>query len=132
MSKNNQQIVKCKNCNSNSRNNVTAATLNNISFNTISNNNVNNLRWCNYQENQWNSKLSKNNTSSVKGVYFNKKAKKYSAHITIDRHTVYLGYFENIEDAITTNKYGVYELIDKSYNDLLIAYFSSRDDDSID
>jgi hypothetical protein len=39
---------------------------------------------------------------------------------------------ENIEDAITTNKYGVYELIDKSYNDLLIAYFSSRDDDSID
>jgi hypothetical protein len=40
--------------------------------------------------------------------------------------------FENIEDAITTNKDGVYELIDMSYNDLLIEYFSARDDDSID
>ena len=39
--------------------------------------------------------------------------------------------FENIEDAITINEYGVYELIDKSYNDLLLNYFSGRDDDSI-
>lgn len=40
--------------------------------------------------------------------------------------------FENIEDAITTNNYGVYELLDKSYNDLLLMYFSGRDDDSIE
>jgi len=64
--------------------------------------NNNNLRWCNYQENRRNSKLSSKNTSGIKRVHFNKKTKKYSAQITIDGNQIQLGYFENIEDAKQT------------------------------
>ncbi len=67
--------------------------------NNKQNNNVNNLRWCNYQENQWNSKLSKSNTSGIKGVFLDKQSNKWRAHITIDGITFLLGLFEKIDDA---------------------------------
>jgi len=63
------------------------------------NNNVKNLRYATSQENKRNSKLNINNTSSVKGVHFNKKAQKYSAQIVIDGIKIHIGYFQNIEDA---------------------------------
>lgn len=46
------------------------------------------------------------------------------------RHEIFKD-VEDIEDIIAINEYGVYELIDKSYNDQLLEYFSARDDDSI-
>ena len=43
--------------------------------------------------------MMSNNTSSVKGVIFDKHAKKYRAQITIDGIQIHLGLFANIEDA---------------------------------
>jgi len=63
------------------------------------NNNVENLRWATNQENQRNSKLSSKNTLGIKGVHFNKAAKKWHAQIQIDGIKIHLGYFENIEVA---------------------------------
>jgi len=63
------------------------------------NNNINNLRWVTNQENQQNQKLSTNNTSGIKGVYLNKKTNKWIAYVTIDGKKMYLGCFENIDDA---------------------------------
>jgi hypothetical protein len=67
--------------------------------NNRSNNNINNLRWATNKENNQNKIMSKNNTSGIKGVSFNKKAKKWEAQITIDGIRIFLGYFDNIEDA---------------------------------
>ncbi len=63
------------------------------------NNNSNNLRWCTCQENNRNKSIQKNNTNQVKGVYFNKRAKKYRAYIMIDGININLGYYDNIDDA---------------------------------
>lgn len=46
-----------------------------------------------------NNKLRKNNTSGVRGVYFNTNAKKYHAQITIQGNKIHLGLYDNIEDA---------------------------------
>lgn len=45
-------------------------------------------------------KLSKNNTSGRKGVYFNKKLEKWMAYIRHNGKMLYLGVYENKEDAI--------------------------------
>jgi hypothetical protein len=67
--------------------------------NDITNNNIRNLRWATVKENGQNTQIAKNNTSGVKGVYFNKKLKKWQAQIMIDGINIYLGRFDNIEDA---------------------------------
>jgi hypothetical protein len=67
--------------------------------NDIVNNNVNNLRYATISENCHNAGISKNNTSNIKGVSFDKKAKKWRARITIDGIVISLGYFDDIEDA---------------------------------
>lgn len=46
----------------------------------------------------------KNNSSGCKGVSWNKGHKKWQAYIGIHGRTIKLGYFENIEDAITARK----------------------------
>jgi len=67
--------------------------------NNKENNNINNLRWANTAENAQNSKIRKNNTSSVKGVCFNKTRNKWQAQIMIDGIQIHLGYYDNLEDA---------------------------------
>ena len=67
--------------------------------NNKTNNNISNLRFATTKENSQNSKLSNNNTSNVKGVYFNKKAKKWHARIMIDGIQIHIGYYDNLEDA---------------------------------
>ena len=62
------------------------------------NNNVTNLRWATLRENQWNTKLRSNNTSGVKGVSWYKPTKKWVAQIRLNKK-IYLGLFDNIEDA---------------------------------
>ena len=44
-----------------------------IDDNNRLNNNVNNLRYATYQENNRNAKIRKDNSSKIKGVYFDKK-----------------------------------------------------------
>ena len=51
-----------------------------------------------------NSKVPKNNTSGVKGVYWDKCSKKWEASIQINMKKKILGYFEDKEDAIKTRK----------------------------
>jgi hypothetical protein len=67
--------------------------------NNRSNNNINNLRWASNKENSQNKIISKNNTSGIKGVTFDKKAKKWKAQIQIDGIQIYLGSFDSIDDA---------------------------------
>lgn len=83
------------------------------------NNCVENLEWCNFSRIMQHAfdnglvskekiaksvmnpnKQNKSNTSGRKGVYFNKKIKKWQAYIRINGVQTYLGVYENIEDAI--------------------------------
>ena len=63
-----------------------------------------NLRIATRSQNNMNSKLSKNNTSGVTGVYWHKNIKKWSAEITINYQSIYLGLFNNFEDAVMARK----------------------------
>ncbi len=67
--------------------------------NDKTNNHISNLRWATNKENSHNSKLRSNNTSGHKGIYFNKRAKKWRAHIKIDGIRIHIGLFANLEDA---------------------------------
>jgi hypothetical protein len=69
--------------------------------NDKTNNHISNLRFATNKENQQNSKLSIKNTSKVKGVHFHKRVKKWCAQINIDGIRIYIGYYDNIEDAKT-------------------------------
>ena len=62
-------------------------------------NRLKNLRFVTSQENNRNRSISSNNTSKIKGVYFNKACNKWRAHIKINGKQIHLGYFQNIEDA---------------------------------
>ena len=67
--------------------------------NNRTNNHISNLRWATNKENSQNSKLSIKNTSKVKGVCWHKRVKKWYAQINIDGIRIYIGYYDNIEDA---------------------------------
>ncbi len=67
--------------------------------NDRTNNHISNLRYATANENQHNRKLSSNNTSGIKGVYFDKRVKKWCARIKIDGIRIHIGYFDNLEDA---------------------------------
>jgi hypothetical protein len=67
--------------------------------NCITNNNLNNLRWVTIKENQQNRSININNTSGIKGIYFNKKANKWHVQIRIDGKLKHVGYFESLNDA---------------------------------
>lgn len=61
-------------------------------------NRIINLRLCSKQQNHFNTKLNKNNTSGYKGVsLFNKN--RWSAQITHNRKKIHLGYFDTPEEA---------------------------------
>jgi hypothetical protein len=64
------------------------------------NNNLVNLRYATNKENAQNAKLNTANTSGTKGVYFSKSKNKWCAQIKIDGIQMYLGSFDNKEDAI--------------------------------
>lgn len=62
-------------------------------------NRIENLRLCSAAENAQNCKISKANKSGVKGVYFNKRSKKWAAQIMVQRKVIHLGLYESIEEA---------------------------------
>ena len=62
-------------------------------------NRLKNLRFVTSQENNRNRSIGKRNTSTIKGVHFNKACNKWKAQITINGKMMHLGYFQNIEDA---------------------------------
>lgn len=70
-----------------------------------------NLREANDQENSWNRKTPKNNTSGYKGVTWDKEKQKWRAKITYDGKMLHLGLFIDIMDAA------------RAYNEAAIKYF---------
>ena len=58
-----------------------------------------NLRSCTIAENSKNRKLSKNNSSSFKGVSFNKEKGKWIARIRVNNKNKFLGYYDSAEEA---------------------------------
>ena len=63
-----------------------------------------NLRICTHQNNIMNSKLSKNNKSGITGVRLDSSMNKWIAQITFECKTIYLGTYDNFEDAVKARK----------------------------
>ena len=63
------------------------------------NNHVSNLRWCNSSENAMNTKINSRNVSGVRGVRYDTKSKKWRAYISFNNKRIYLGFYDNLEDA---------------------------------
>lgn len=70
-----------------------------INGNTLDNRKCN-LRVVTNRQNSINSAIPKSNKSGYKGIYFDKSRNKWVANIKINYKTIFLGRFENIEDAI--------------------------------
>ncbi len=59
-----------------------------------------NLRKSSKKHNARNTGNLKNNTSGIKGVSLHKKAEKWMSYIKVDRNRIYLGLFEDFDDAV--------------------------------
>lgn len=59
-----------------------------------------NLRICTRQRNIFNSKPSNRNTSGFKGVGWDKRYNKWRARINVSGKEIFLGYFDNFDDAV--------------------------------
>lgn len=68
------------------------------------NNKIENLREATHQQNLFNTKLRKDNTSGYKGVSFVKNLNKWLAQSTLNGKNYYLGIFINKDDAINAAK----------------------------
>lgn len=68
------------------------------------NNRIRNLRLANQTQNMMNSKLRRDNTSGVKGVYWRNKEKKWAAQLTINKKVTPLGFFDHFEEAVVVRK----------------------------
>ena len=69
-----------------------------------SNNQWNNLNEATHQENSINKPKQSNNTTGVTGVFYDKRDKRWLAHININRKYTVLGYFAEKSDAINARK----------------------------
>jgi len=58
-----------------------------------------NLREATISQNGANSNIRTDNTSGIKGVSWNREKEKWRVRINIDKKEMFLGYFDNIEDA---------------------------------
>jgi hypothetical protein len=74
-----------------------------IDRNRINNNSLN-LRWASYSENSQNKSIHKNNSSTVSGVYFNKKSNKWKVCISINGKLKHIGLYENFDEAVQSRK----------------------------
>jgi hypothetical protein len=63
------------------------------------NNKLYNLRWVTKQENSFNRPMNVNNNSGVKGVYWDKKIKKWHAEIRANGKRKHIGYYDDLKDA---------------------------------
>jgi len=71
---------------------------------------ISNLRECSHSQNNFNIKISKNNKSGVKGVCWNKSAKKWHAQLQVNRKSIHLGLFVDLKEAEKTIKAARLEL----------------------
>lgn len=68
-------------------------------YHNLTDNRKKNLRLCNQSNNMANQKLSKRNTTGIKGVYWSKEKNKWNAKIGFQNKSVDLGYYDKKEDA---------------------------------
>jgi len=69
-----------------------------INHNCFDNRKIN-LRICSFKENKYNVTRYKNNKSGYKGIDFYKPYKKWRARITKDYKQIFIGFYDNKEDA---------------------------------
>lgn len=62
-------------------------------------NRIENLRGVTQNQNQYNSKIPKNNTSGIKGVSFIKSLNKWRARLRLNNKRIHIGLFTDLEDA---------------------------------
>lgn len=62
-----------------------------------SDNKISNLREANHSQNGMNKKMQSNNTSGVRGVYWNRNVKKWHAEVRLKGKRIYLGLFDSLE-----------------------------------
>lgn len=67
-------------------------------------NRIENLREATANQNQWNQKKAKNNTSGHKVVYWVKRANKWRAFIYCNSKNIHLGYFSSLLEAAEAYK----------------------------
>jgi hypothetical protein len=77
------------------------ASVDHINGNTFDNR-IENLRECNASQNQHNKKVSKLNTSGIKGVGWCKQKQKWRARLCVDGKEFNIGFFDNIKEAEKT------------------------------
>lgn len=65
-----------------------------------------NLRTVNSSQNVMNSSIRSDNTSGIKGVYWNSRRNKWSAMITANKEGIFLGNYDKFEDAEIARKIG--------------------------
>ena len=63
-----------------------------------------NLRLVTNSQNQMNRNIGKNNTSGVKGVYWNNNKQKWHSQIVINKHKIHLGFFDDFNKATEIRK----------------------------
>lgn len=63
-----------------------------------------NLRVCTHQNNGFNQKVRKNNTSGHKGVNWFKRDSNWEVKIMVDYKAIYLGRYKSLEEAIKVRK----------------------------
>ena len=80
-------------------------------------NTVSNLRWCTQQQNCFNSSIRNNNTSGTKGVNWHKKSNKWRAEIRFNKKYIYLGCYDDINDAISTRQKKALEIFGEYINE---------------
>ena len=80
-------------------------------------NTISNLRWCTNQENHLNQPIRINNTSGVKGVYWDKNRLKWVPEIKFNHKKIYLGRYDNFEDAKKARQDKAKELFGEFLND---------------
>lgn len=71
---------------------------------TRNDNRKENLRIVTRSQNLMNTRLKKTNTSGVTGVNWHKASQKWRARITVGEKEIYLGIFDNFEDAVKVRK----------------------------
>ena len=82
------------------------------------NNHISNLRWATKRENNCNKPLQKNNSSGLKGVYYDKRFNLWSAKIGHNNKLINLGSYNKKEDALKARLKGVLKIQGEYANQL--------------
>lgn len=69
--------------------------------NNPSNNKIENLRGVTHSQNQFNRKINCNSKTGVKGVDWDNKNKKFRARIQVCKRSIFVGQYDNLQDAKT-------------------------------